>query len=142
MAFRSSFASVPLQVTFARGRKVLAALTEHPLRHSAVQRLQLLSGISVRHQAGLNVAKQPDFLIRHRILHVLRYRFVHVRRYHDSACNVLQPYPFLDTNRHRAKASVRSHCAFHARYGPHPVLDSNCKGLRHRIDVNIFWLCN
>jgi len=75
-----------------------------------------LSGISVLHQAELNVAKQLDFSIRHRTL--LRYRFVHVRRYHDSTCNALQPCPFLDTNRHRATASVRGHCAFRSRYGP------------------------
>ena len=37
MAFRSSFASVPLQVTFAKGRKALAALTEHYVPCAAVR---------------------------------------------------------------------------------------------------------
>ena len=100
MAFRYSFASVPLQVTSSRGLKALAALTEHYIPCAAV----LCSGYSsfryVRPSPGLNVAKQPDFSIRHRTL--LRYRFVHVRRHHDSTCNALQPCPFHDIEpRHR-----------------------------------------
>ena len=120
MGFRSSFASVPLQVTFARGHKALAALTEHPLRRSAVQRLQLLSGISVRHQAGLNVAKQPDFSIRHRTL--LRYRFVHVRRYHDSTCNAASAMPLPrheSTSSHGISTrSLRLSCSVRAPFRP------------------------
>ena len=114
MAFRSSFASVPLQVTFAGGRKALTALTEHyvPCAGSQCGAAVTVASryLTVRPSPGLNVAKQPDFSIRHRTL--LQYRFVHVRRHYDSTCNALQPCPFHDTNRHRATASVRGHCAF------------------------------
>jgi len=79
----------------------------------------------------LNIAKQPDFSIRHRTL--LLYRFVHAQRHYDSTCNALQPSCFCNTNRQQATASVRGHCAFHAQNGPHFILDSSCTDLRHRI---------
>ena len=142
MAFRSSFASVPLQVTFARGRKALAALTEHPLRRSAVQRLQLLSGISVRHQAGLNVAKQPDFSIGHRTL--LRYRFVHGRRYHDSTCNAASAMPLP---RHESTSShgisTRYEVIAPFMLGTDPI-PSSIRTLRVYVIESMsifFWLC-
>ena len=62
MAFRSSFASVPLQVTFAKGRKALTAITEHYVPCAAVR----CSGYRyLCPSPRLNVAKQLDFLIRH-----------------------------------------------------------------------------
>ena len=130
MTLRSSFASIPLQITFAKGRKALTAVTGHYVPCAAVRcsGYSCLSGISVLHQAGLNVAKQPDFSIRHQTL--LRYRFVHVRRHHDSLFSHAPSTTRIDI------VSTRSR----ARYGPHSVLDSNCTGLRHRIDVLTVYL--
>ena len=78
IAFQSSFVSVPLQVTFARGRKALTAVTEHYLMSLVPQCGAAVTAVFryLRPSPGLNVAKQPDFSTRHRTLP--RYRFIHV----------------------------------------------------------------